>query len=102
MKSGKASWVTGVRRLLFPLLLLTGCATPPMQPVEYRAVRLPRLSLPADLTGPVDAPVPPANLTWGDSLNLNAELYGLLSRCNADRDAIRSMEAAQKPPSQDN
>ncbi|WP_128599028.1 peptidase [Pantoea rodasii] len=87
---------------MFPLLLLTGCATPPAQPVEYRTVRLPQLSLPAELTGPVDAPVPPANLTWGDTLSLNAELYGLLGRCNADRAAIRSVEAAQRQVSTDN
>jgi len=96
MTSGKSLLRISALLLLCPLLLLTGCATPQKPPVQYRAVRLPRLSLPADLTGPVDVPQLPAHLTWGDSVRLNAALYGLLGRCNADRAAVRKIGAGQK------
>nr|WP_257788815.1 hypothetical protein [Pantoea alhagi] len=31
-------------------------------------------------------------MTFGDSVSLNAELYGLLGQCNIDRAGIRKIE----------
>jgi len=32
-------------------------------------------------------------MTFGDSVSLNAELYGIVAQCNIDRAAIRKIEA---------
>ncbi|WP_425013857.1 Rz1-like lysis system protein LysC [Pantoea agglomerans] len=73
-------------------MLLTGCATQQKPLVEYLTVKQPRLNLPAELTSQINAPQPPALMTFGDSVALNAELYGLLAQCNIDREAIRKLE----------
>lgn len=75
-----------------PLMLLTGCETQQKPLVEYRTVKQPQLSLPGELTSPIDVPQPPASMTFGDSVSLNAELYGALGQCNIDRAAIKKIE----------
>ncbi|TKK33203.1 peptidase [Pantoea agglomerans] len=82
--------------LLFPLMLLTGCATQQKPLVEYRTVKQPQLSLPAELTSQIDVPAPSQDMTFGDSVSLNAELYGALGQCNIDRAAIRQIESSDK------
>ncbi|WP_423241649.1 Rz1-like lysis system protein LysC [Pantoea agglomerans] len=78
--------------LLFPLMLLTGCVKQQKPLVEYRTVKQPNIPLPSDLTTTLDIPQPPASMTFGDSVSLNAELYGALGQCNIDRAAIRKLE----------
>jgi len=34
-------------------------------------------------------------MTFGDSVALNAELYGVLAQCNIDRAAIRRIKSVQ-------
>ncbi|WLS77366.1 peptidase [Erwinia pyri] len=92
MKLNVISRQTNALLLLFPLMLLTGCATQQNPQVEYRAVKQPQLSLPAELTSQIDVPPVPDDLTFGDSVSLNAELYGLLGQCNIDRAGISKIE----------
>ncbi|WP_420916050.1 Rz1-like lysis system protein LysC [Pantoea stewartii] len=61
--------------------------------VEYRTISQPRLNLPAELTNQIEAPAPPEMMTFGDSVSLNAELYGIVTQCNIDRAAIRKIES---------
>jgi len=86
---------TSVLLLLFPLMLLTGCATQQKPLVEYRTTKQPQLSLPAELTSQIDVPAPSQDMTFGDSVSLNAELYGALGQCNIDRAAIRKIESTR-------
>jgi ABC-type uncharacterized transport system auxiliary subunit len=95
MKSSVTLRRTSVLLLLFPLMLLTGCATQQKPLMEYRTVKQPQLSLPAELTSQIDVPQPPAAMTFGDSVSLNAELYGALGQCNIDRAAIRKIESTK-------
>ncbi|WP_288431313.1 peptidase, partial [uncultured Pantoea sp.] len=81
--------------LLFPLMLLTGCGVQQKPQVEYRTISQPRLNLPAELTNPIEAPAPPDPMTFGDSVSLNAELYGVMAQCNIDRAAIRQIESSR-------
>ena len=60
--------------------------------MEYRTVKQPQLSLPAELTSPIDVPAPSQGMTFGDSVSLNAELYGALGQCNIDRAAVRKLD----------
>ncbi|WP_459166235.1 Rz1-like lysis system protein LysC [Pantoea agglomerans] len=76
-------------------MLLIGCATQQRPLVEYRTVKQPQLSLPADLTSPIVVSQPPVPMTFGDSVSLNAELYGALGQCNIDRAAIRRIESGK-------
>ena len=85
---------TNALLLLFPLMLLTGCATQQKPQVEYRTIKEPQLSLPAELTTPIDVPAVPEPMSFGDSVGLNAELYGALGQCNIDRAAIRKLQVA--------
>ncbi|WP_428984168.1 Rz1-like lysis system protein LysC [Pantoea agglomerans] len=73
-------------------MLLTGCVTQQKPLVEYRTVKQPQLSLPAELTSQIIVPEPPENMTFGDSVSLNAELYSVLGQCNVDRDAVRRIQ----------
>ncbi|WP_455865411.1 Rz1-like lysis system protein LysC [Pantoea agglomerans] len=77
-------------------MLLTGCGTPQKPQVEYRTIKQPQLSLPAGLTSKIDVPSVPENLTFGDSVSLNAELFGLLGQCNIDRAGLRRIESIRK------
>lgn len=86
---------TSALLLLFPLMLLTGCGTQQKPQVEYRTIKQPQLSLPAELTSQIDVPEVPADMTFGDSVSLNAELYGLLGQCNIDRSGIRQIETTR-------
>ena len=81
--------------LLYPLMLLTGCGTQQTPLVEYRTVKQPRLNLPAELTTPIDVPAVPDQMSFGDSVGLNAELYGALGQCNIDRAAVRRIESGE-------
>ncbi|WP_458258857.1 Rz1-like lysis system protein LysC [Pantoea agglomerans] len=76
-------------------MLLTGCATQQKPLVEYRTVKQPQLNLPAELTSQIDVPSPSQDMTFGDSVSLNAELYGALGQCNIDRAAIRKIESTR-------
>ncbi|WP_423227492.1 Rz1-like lysis system protein LysC [Pantoea ananatis] len=73
-------------------MLLTGCAVQQKPQVEYRTISQPRLNLPAELTSPIEAPSPTEMMTFGDSVSLNAELYGIVAQCNIDRAAIRKLQ----------
>ncbi|AXH43518.1 Rz1 lytic protein [Erwinia phage vB_EhrS_49] len=61
--------------------------------MEYRTIKQPQLSLPAELISQIDVPPVPDNFTFGESVSLNAELFGLLGQCNIDRSGIRMIEA---------
>ncbi|WP_422662158.1 Rz1-like lysis system protein LysC [Pantoea vagans] len=76
-------------------MLLTGCATQQKPLVEYRTVKQTQLSLPAELISQIDVPAPSQDMTFGDSVSLNAELYGALGQCNIDRAAIRRIESGK-------
>ncbi|WP_419720281.1 Rz1-like lysis system protein LysC [Pantoea agglomerans] len=76
-------------------MLLTGCGTQQKPLVEYRTVKQPQLNLPAELTSQIEVPAPSPDMTFGDSVSLNAELYGALGQCNIDRAAIRRIESSR-------
>ena len=92
MKLSVISRQTNALLLLSLLMLLTGCGTQPKPQVEYRTIKEPRLNLPAELTTPIDVPAVPDAMSFGDSVGLNAVLYGALDQCNIDRAAIRQIE----------
>ncbi|WP_446669777.1 Rz1-like lysis system protein LysC [Kosakonia cowanii] len=73
-------------------MLLTGCVTQQKRLVEYRTISQKKLPIPADLTSQLDVPAVPEAMTFGDSVLLNAELYGIIERCNNDRTAIRLLD----------
>ncbi|WP_423212739.1 Rz1-like lysis system protein LysC [Pantoea agglomerans] len=77
-------------------MLLTGCETQQNPLVEYRTIKQPQLGLPAELISPIDVPAPSQDMKFGDSVALNAELYGLLGQCNIDRAGIRKIEQNRK------
>jgi len=87
---------TSALLLLFQLALLTGCATQQKPLVEYRTINQPNLPLPADLTSPIDVPPVPDEMTFGQAVELSAELYGLLGQANIDRKAIRQIQEEKK------
>lgn len=87
---------TNALLLLFPLALLTGCVTQQKPLVEYRTISQPNLPLPAELTAPIDVPPVPDNMTFGQAVELSAELYGLLGQANIDRAAIRQIESTRQ------
>jgi len=74
------------------LALLTGCATQQKPLVEYRIISQPSLPLPADLTAPIDVPTVPDNMTFGQAVELSAELYELLGQANIDRAGIKQIQ----------
>ncbi|WP_425043020.1 Rz1-like lysis system protein LysC [Pantoea agglomerans] len=74
-------------------MLLTGCATQQKPLVEYRTVKQPQLNLPVELTNELEVPEPPELMTFGDSVELNAELYGVVAQCNIDRKAVGTIES---------
>ncbi|WP_414146894.1 peptidase [Erwinia sp. BNK-24-b] len=92
MKSSVTSRRTNALLLLFPLALLTGCGTQQKPLVEYRTISQPNLPIPAELTSPIDVPPVPDNMTFGQSVELSAQLYGALGQCNVDRAGIRQIE----------
>ena len=77
-------------------MLLTGCAPQQKPQVEYRTISQPQISLPAELTSRINAPEPPDGMTFGDSVQLSAQLYGLVGQCNIDRAAIRQIEESRQ------
>ena len=95
MKSSAIWRRTSALSLLLTAMLLTGCAKPQNPQVEYRAIKSPQISLPAELTSPIDVPSVPETLTFGESVELNAELYGVIGQCNIDRAAIRHIEISR-------
>ena len=95
MKSSAIWRRTSALSLLLTAMLLTGCAKPQNPQVEYRAIKSPQISLPAELTSPIDVPSVPETLTFGESVELNAELYGVIGQCNIDRAAIRQIEISR-------
>lgn len=95
MKSSAIWRRTSALSLLLTAMLLTGCAKQQSPQVEYRAIKSPQISLPAELTSPIDVPPVTENLTFGESVELNAELYGVIGQCNIDRAAIRKIEISR-------
>ena len=95
MKSSAIWQRTSALSLLLTVTLLTGCAKQQNPQVEYRAIKSPQISLPAELTSPIDVPSVPETLTFGESVELNAELYGVIGQCNIDRAAIRQIEISR-------
>ncbi|WP_423777278.1 Rz1-like lysis system protein LysC [Enterobacter cloacae] len=77
-------------------MLLTACAGQQKPQVEYQVIKQPTVSLPADLTSQIDVPQPPASMTFGASVELNAQLYGVIGQCNIDRAAIRRIEEGRQ------
>ncbi|WP_180258543.1 Rz1-like lysis system protein LysC, partial [Enterobacter hormaechei] len=82
--------------LLFLMPLLSGCAQQQKPPVEYRVIKQPVLNLPAELTSRIDVPDLPDNPSYGDSVSMNATLYGIVGQCNIDRAAIRKLQVTGK------
>ncbi|WP_422662134.1 Rz1-like lysis system protein LysC [Pantoea sp. UBA5960] len=64
--------------------------------MEYRTIKQTRLNLPAELTNPLQAPAPGDTLSYGESVELNGALYGVIEQCNIDRAAIRKIESSDK------
>lgn len=95
MKSKPIFQRTCAPLLLLTMMLLTGCAAQQKPLVEYQTIKQPAVSLPADLTSQIDVPQPPANMTFADSVALNAQLYGVIGQCNIDRAAIRKIELSR-------
>ena len=93
MKLSVTSRQTNALLLLFPLMLLTGCATQQKPLVEYRTITQKKLPIPAELTRQLDVPAVMGPMTFGDSVLLNAELYGIIDRCNSDRAAMRLLDS---------
>ncbi|MEY8769006.1 rz1 lytic protein [Erwinia sp. ACCC 02193] len=47
------------------------------------------------MTSQIDVPPVPENMTFGQAVELSAELYGLLGQANIDRAAIRQIESSR-------
>lgn len=84
--------------LLFLMPLLSGCAQQQKPPVEYRVIKQPVLNLPVELTSRIDVPDLPDKPSYGDSVSMNATLYGIVGQCNYDRAAIRKLQVTDKEP----
>ncbi|WP_139157101.1 rz1 lytic protein [Leclercia sp. W17] len=50
------------------------------------------------MTSRIDAPDLPDNPSYGDSVEMNAALYGIVGQCNIDRAAIRKLQSQDKEP----
>ena len=96
MKLSNTLRLISVPSLAYLITLLTGCAPQQKPRVEYRTISQPQISLPAELTSRIDAPEPPEEMTFGDSVQLSAQLYGLVGQCNIDRAAIRQIEESRQ------
>jgi len=53
--------------------------------------------IPADRIAPLDVPAVPADLTWGESLQLNGALYGVVEACQLDRKQLRDINEQRSP-----
>ena len=63
-------------------------------------IKQPDLNLPADLTSRIEVPDLPDNPSYGDSVSMNATLYGIVGQCNIDRAAIRKIEKGRNDENQ--
>ncbi len=63
-------------------------------------IKQPVLNLPADLTSRIDVPDLPDNPSYGDSVSMNATLYGIVGQCNIDLAAIRKIEKGRNDENQ--
>ncbi|ELE6460865.1 Rz1 lytic protein [Enterobacter hormaechei] len=63
-------------------------------------IKQPALNLPAELTSRIDVPDLTDNPSYGDSVALNAALYGIVGQCNIDRAAIRKIEKGRNDENQ--
>ncbi|HCR0169275.1 TPA: Rz1 lytic protein [Enterobacter hormaechei subsp. xiangfangensis] len=63
-------------------------------------IKQPVLNLPADLTSRIDVPDLPDKPSYGDSVSMNATLYGIVGQCNYDRAAIRKIEKGRSDENQ--
>ena len=73
-------------------MLLSACASQPIVhtvPVEKKVRQW--VPVPVERIEPLDVPRPPPVLLWGEALQLNAALYGVIEQCQADRSAIRTL-----------
>jgi hypothetical protein len=74
------------------LLLSTGCAKQPIVRVERVEIPIRQwVPIPAERIAPLDVPAVPADLTWGESLQLNGELFGVVEACQLDRTRLRAL-----------
>ncbi|WP_419149899.1 peptidase [Pantoea agglomerans] len=76
----------------FLILLLSGCAS---KQTEYEVVNRPVLPVPANLLADCPIPLIPANMTFGDSVQLNIKLLNSLDICNGQLSAIRKIEESR-------
>ena len=58
-------------------------------------LKQPQLSLPVELTSQIDVPPVPGSMTFGQAVELSAELYGIIEQANIDRAAIRQIESSR-------
>ncbi|HGU6585063.1 TPA: hypothetical protein ACNACB_000061 [Escherichia coli] len=63
-------------------------------------IKQPALNLPVDLTSRLDVPDLPDNPSYGDSVSMNATLYGIVAQCNYDRAAIRKIQKGKSDENQ--
>jgi hypothetical protein len=75
---------------LFLLPLLTACGN-----TQTVYVPAPVVPISTDLTADTPIPGMVAPFTWQASLELNAQLYTALGRCNLDKAGIRRIESAR-------
>ncbi|WP_433918259.1 Rz1-like lysis system protein LysC [Pectobacterium odoriferum] len=76
--------------VLFLLTWLTGCGN---TRTEY--VAAPVVPIPTELLIDCIVPEIPHQMTYGDSVELNERLLTVIEKCNADKQAIREIEAAR-------
>ncbi|MDX6916521.1 hypothetical protein R9X49_15535 [Pectobacterium carotovorum] len=74
--------------IMFLLMWLTGCAN---TRTEY--VPAPVAPIPAELLIDCIVPEIPYQMTYGDSVELNERLLTVIEKCNADKRAIRDIDA---------
>lgn len=74
------------------LMLLSSCVSQPIVhtvPVEKKVRQW--VPVPAEHIAPMDVPGVPPFMLWGDALELNAALYGVIEQCQYDRGEIRRL-----------
>lgn len=93
MKSRSIWRQTSALLLLYPLMLLTGCAK---TQTEYEAVKVPSLPIPASLLADCVIPDVPEAMTYADSIVLNLTMQGALEDCNNQIVGIKQIEEARQ------
>jgi hypothetical protein len=74
------------------VMLLSACAAQPIvHTVPVTKTVRQWVPIPAERVSPLEIPQPPPVLLWGQSLELNAALYGVIEQCQIDRTKIRQL-----------